>query len=154
MGHLFSRTSPHTAQNFPPTGSCSFLLGLKNLFPSTSYTWCEGQFGFGQNPLSWLPLKICAASPETVDALLPDFSGSGIENFRHRFSIASRLSLVPSPCSNIERADCLHPISRATTLCERPACLRASLAFLHISGSRFVTPYIMHHLHQFYKHVL
>ena len=154
MGHLFSRTSPHTAQNLPPTGSCSFLSGLKYLFPSTSYTWCEGQFGFGQKPLSWLSLKLRVKQPAVAAVAFSDCSGNGIENFRHRFSTASRLSFVPSPCSNMESADCLHPMSRATMLWERPACLRASLAFLHISGSRFVTSYIMHHLPLFYKPIL
>ena len=151
MGHLFSRTSPHTAQNLPPTGSCSSLAGLKYLFPSTSYTWCEGQFGFGQNPLTRLSPRRRVKQSAFAVVTLSDCSGSCIENFRHRFSTASRLSFVPSPCSNIESADCLHPMSRATTLWERPACLRASLAFLHISGSRFVTSYIMHHLRLFYK---
>jgi hypothetical protein len=110
------------------------------------YPWFPGQSGFGQNAVPFSRGEKTTALETGEDSFFRE-----IPNFSASFSIASSLSFVPSPCSNMESADCLQPTSAASTLCEIPASRRASRILLQISGSRFITAYIMPYIVLFFK---
>ena len=134
FGHRFSRISPQIAQNFPPTGSAADRSGRRRVRPSTAYAAFDGHFGFGQNPRE--------ADADTTGPVNPLAGASAVSdtpNFFASFPITASFSFVPSPCSNIDNADCLQPISAASSLWDSFAARRASLSFKQISGLKFVT---------------
>jgi len=138
LGHVLSSNSPHIAQYFPPTGSAVSRSGRKRRISSTKYSLFVGQWGFGQNPwlrslvVRWLSGRM----PATGDTESPVDESERL-NFFASFSITSSLSFVPSPCSNIESADCLQPTSAASCPWVSPASRRASFTLLQNSGFRF-----------------
>ena len=138
FGHARSKISPQTAQNFPPTGSACSKSGRNKERPSTTYGIFEGQIGFGQNACTFAARDTCVGTATHGAALSPAF-GNSMPNFLQSFAITSSFSLVPSPCSNIERADCKQPTSFARMLCESPASRRAILIWRQISGLRSIT---------------
>ena len=66
-------------------------------------------------------------------------ASSDTPNFFASFPMTASFSFVPSPCSNIDNADCLQPTSTASSLWDSFAARRASLSFKQISGLKFVT---------------
>ena len=135
FGHFLSKSSPHIAQYFPPTGSAASRSGRKSRISSTKYSLFVGQWGFGQKPWGrgggvegWRVRGL----EGWVEAGLSESL-----NFFASFSITSSFSFVPSPCSNIESADCLQPTSAASCPWVSPASRRASFMFLQNSGFRF-----------------
>ena len=102
--------------------------------PSTAYAAFDGHFGFGQNPREADAIKQVPVSPLTgADA------SNETPNFFASFPMTASFSFVPSPCSNIDNADCLQPTSDASSLWDSFAARRASLSFKQISGLKFVT---------------
>ena len=102
--------------------------------PSTAYAAFDGHFGFGQNPR-----EADAAKQVPVSLLTGADASSETPNFFASFPMTASFSFVPSPCSNIDNADCLQPTSNASLLWESFAARRASLSFKQISGLKFVT---------------
>ena len=134
FGQRFSRTSPHNAQYFPPAGSAAARSGRRKVRPSTAYAAFDGHFGFGQNP------REAVATVETpVSRLTGADDSSDTPNFFASFPITASFSFVPSPCSNIDNADCLQPTSADSSLWDNFATRRASLSLKQISGLKFVT---------------
>ena len=80
---------------------------------------------------------------ERAEAPVSKLSGtdasSETPNFFASFPITASFSFVPSPCSNIDNADCLQPTSDASSLWDSFAARRASFSFKQISGLKFVT---------------
>ena len=134
FGQRFSRTSPHSAQYFPPAGSAAARSGRRKVRPSTSYAAFDGHFGFGQNPR-----EADAVKHVPVGLLTGAFTSSETPNFFASFPITASFSFVPSPCSNIDNADCLQPTSDASSLWDSFAARRASFSLKQISGLKFVT---------------
>ena len=102
--------------------------------PSTAYAAFDGHFGFGQNPR-----EADATKQVPVGLLTGTDASSETPNFFASFSITASFSFVPSPCSNIDNADCLQPTSNASSLWDSFAARRASLSLKQISGLKLVT---------------
>jgi len=136
FGHFLSNNSPQIAQYFPPTGSAASRSGRKRRISSTKYSLFVGQCGFGQKPRrsgevgEWESGRVLTWAGEA------DGESERL-NFFASFSITSSFSLVPSPCSNIESADCLQPTSAASCPWVSPASRRADFTLLQNSGFRF-----------------
>ena len=133
FGHALSNSSPHMAQYFPPTGSDASRSGRKSRIPSTKYSLFVGQWGFGQKPRLASRMSGVAGASWLTSLV----AQSDKLNFFASFSITSSFSFVPSPCSNIESADCLQPTSTASSPWVSPASRRADLTLLQNSGFRF-----------------
>ena len=159
FGHFRTSDSPHIAQNFPPTGSAAERSGLRKSRPSTLYAWFVGQCGFGQKPLAGTTKAISGRESSATASELSAASRL-IPNFFASFATVSSLSLVPSPCSNIDNAGCLQPTSAAIVSCESFAAFRALRIFMQISGlSLFTVAYyglyfinFQAHTYKHYKH--
>ena len=102
--------------------------------PSTAYAAFDGHFGFGQNPR-----EADATGKAPVSKLSGTDASSETPNFFASFPMTASFSFVPSPCSNIDSADCLQPTSAASSLWDSFAARRASLSLKQISGLKFVT---------------
>ena len=102
--------------------------------PSTAYAAFDGHFGFGQNPC-----EADAVTAGPVNPLTGTDTSNETPNFFASFPMTASFSLVPSPCSNIDNADCLQPTSDASSLWDSFAARRASFSFKQISGLKFVT---------------
>ena len=138
FGHRFASTSPQNAQYLPPTGSAADRSGRRYVRPSTEYAVFVGHDGLGQNPRARISSKGGNATSTGFSSATADVSNE-IPNLSASRRITASLSFVPSPCSNIDKADCLHPTSVATTCWESFAARRASLIFRQISGLKSIT---------------
>ncbi len=114
FGHRFASTSPQNAQNLPPTGSAADRSGRKDVRPSTEYAVFVGHDGLGQDPRSRISDASGNATGTGFVSINEGIFVNDTPNFSANFRITVSLSFVPSPFSNIDRADCLHPTSAET----------------------------------------